>query len=221
MKYLSPLFLSSSLILGVLLFGIIYLSKLNKSNNLKLLDKLNDLNQLIDKNNISYLSSLNDVSKLINNNDTNLTNLITTQNDNEIKMLNLLSNNDLKLLELSKNDELLQVKIASLKSNHNSSPVTNINNVNNYGSETTPSIIQTNRVLINNLGWIPNFYMPDPSLYNPYDLFFIDVNSSLSVTINVARTNLTSSLILTNSTYAAFILLPNTLSWYHIGVYNL
>lgn len=77
----------------------------------------------------------------------------------------------------------------------------------------------TNRILISNGNWKKEFYMPNVSLYDDNEIFFIDVLSTYNIIICKNSTNLFSNLILKSKSYSTFVLMLK--KWFYIGTFDL
>jgi hypothetical protein len=88
--------------------------------------------------------------------------------------------------------------------------------VTTQGSVTKLAIITSRRVYFSDGNWYSIFYMPSWSSYG--EILYIEVNSGYTVTINKARTNLTSDLFINRGFLAMFV--NDLVKWNYIATMN-
>lgn len=191
-------------------------------NNLKLSEDntLSELRNSINNLNLEDNYVIEQLNQILNNFRINIVNQELLQDKSINKLNNLLLivndslNNKLNTIETLNSANLL------LES-HNNCEITLLKDIGQIGNQNTPSICKTNRVLVSddNNNYHSNFYMPDPSLYDDFTLFFVDVKSSLPLTIETTKTNLVDQLLVTHNNYVSFYSYNS--QWYYINTNSL
>lgn len=174
--------------------------KLNE-NYVNSLKPVNDNMKKLADNSLSMLTSVNDnVKKIADNSLSMLTSF--KSNVSTINSIKNVLSPDLSapLTEDCMNSEYCSLPF--LKNKFSKLTVTNANQITNKGSATSPSVLLTNRLYFSDANWYSPFYMPTGV---EGGLLFLHVNSSWSVEINKAFTNMDKNIIVGANNVAAFM----------------